>query len=402
VQRLVLVLAAIVLPASALADEGPPQLAGRWQAGPLSEVWSVEAWGEACGPRPTGGSTAGGLVTIEQRGAELSISGLGRNFSTQQCWEQFPGLAPASHSAAQRSWKTVCRTSPQDPRQATVTTSLAAQDSLIEFAESGSYQFAIQGQSCKATVRRSRSYRLLERASSSTPPVPQAVPTPTSAATPAPAKAREPACATPGPPTRLEVRPSRRMMRAGESFTFSAQVLDESGCQVQLPVRWELADGRGLTLSPTGAVAAASDAPEQKATLRALAERRSVDVFIEVVSKARYEALLSQGDFNPSDAQAATVTIVATGALGAEGSSVQTEGSERSRLLVLALLAIALLGVGAVVLLRGRGRSAPRVEPSEAPAALGPKGKICPICGEQYPPDATFCGKDGASLLPIN
>ena len=49
----------------------------------------------------------------------------------------------------------------------------------------------------------------------------------------APATATTPppkACATPGEPARLEVRPSRKLMKTGETFAFHAVVLDAAGC----------------------------------------------------------------------------------------------------------------------------------------------------------------------------
>jgi hypothetical protein len=42
------------------------------------------------------------------------------------------------------------------------------------------------------------------------------------------------------------------------------------------------------------------------------------------------------------------------------------------------------------------------------PRAAGPPGlahvlgKICPHCSKRYESEATFCGRDGAELVPIN
>ena len=38
----------------------------------------------------------------------------------------------------------------------------------------------------------------------------------------------------------------------------------------------------------------------------------------------------------------------------------------------------------------------------EAPPPPPEPNKVCPVCGEQYPPNAEFCGKDGAFLLRMN
>src|SRR5690606_36561188 len=96
-------------------------------------------------------------------GSELSISGLGREWSTTQCWEQYPGLARRSHSAGTRGWRNVCKTADSDPRQATVVTTLSATDTTMSFDETAQYQFVIQGQNCTASARRTRSFRLLQR-----------------------------------------------------------------------------------------------------------------------------------------------------------------------------------------------------------------------------------------------
>jgi hypothetical protein len=45
--------------------------------------------------------------------------------------------------------------------------------------------------------------------------------------------------------------------------------------------------------------------------------------------------------------------------------------------------------------------SAPRGEPAPLPSRKA-RGKICPTCGEQYPGEAEFCGKDATKLLPLN
>jgi hypothetical protein len=44
----------------------------------------------------------------------------------------------------------------------------------------------------------------------------------------------------------------------------------------------------------------------------------------------------------------------------------------------------------------------PPPPPEPAPAPRGPKGKICPTCGERYRAEATFCGKDATQLVPLN
>ena len=59
--------------APALGSEARPatSLAGKWQAEPMTVRWVIGSWGEACGPRPSGGGDPGGVVTLEEQGGEL-------------------------------------------------------------------------------------------------------------------------------------------------------------------------------------------------------------------------------------------------------------------------------------------------------------------------------------------
>ena len=80
-------------------------LSGTWTASPLSVSWQLGDWGKACGPAPSGGGEAGGSVTITQSGNELTIAGTGRNYTTGECWERYPGIQRISHSGSARSFQ---------------------------------------------------------------------------------------------------------------------------------------------------------------------------------------------------------------------------------------------------------------------------------------------------------
>src|SRR6188768_983569 len=206
-----------------------PTLAGTWTASPLSVSWQLGDWGKACGPAPSGGGEAGGSVSIAQNGSELTIVGVGRTYTTGECWERYPGIQRISHSASARNFQNVCKTAAADPRQAKLVTTISATDSRINFDETGQYQFVIEGQNCTASVRRTRSYSLVSRQGDAQPPAASAAPT---AAKPTARPAND--CSNAGLPERLEVRPSRKLMRPGESFEFRTSVVDARGCP--LPV----------------------------------------------------------------------------------------------------------------------------------------------------------------------
>lgn len=370
-------------------------------------AWNIGDWGAACGPRPSGGGAPAGPVTVQQHGSELSFSGAGRSYSTTECWEQFPGLRRVSHSGGQRGWRNVCKSAPNDSRQATIITTISATDDTISFDETGQYQFVLQGQNCTASVRRTRTYRLVQRegapppepAASTPPPAPQAT-------------AKHSACSAPGPPSRLEVRPSRKLMRPGEDFTFRAVVLDAHGCVLDRAPLWRITPPHApAKLVAPGKIHVDDDAPEGNIALSATLAGRAANVIVEVASRARYDALLQSGGFNASgESNQAAVAIIASGSIGARAAVARAQARSRKRVFVAVLGAVALvLGiVGLWMTQRSRVRraaesaagAAPEPEPEPAGAAKR-SARVCPTCREEYPPDAQFCAADGNRLVSL-
>jgi len=383
----------------ARADEG---LAGRWSATPLRAIWNVGDWGAACGPRPSGGEEPSASVTVSVREGELHFEGLGRPFSTAECWEQYPGLGRATHSRSARSWRTVCKTPPGDSRQATLVTTVTATDARIAFDETGQYQFVIRGQNCTASVRRTRVFQRIPTESTA----PAAEP---SAGRPV----REPRCAQVGLPERLEVRPKRKLMRPGETFTFRATVVDAAGCSVGVaPVFRALQNPAHVTIERGGRVRVADTAPESEVRLRASVGDRSVDVLVEIASKERYEALLNQGEFDARGESAdAAVTRIASSSLGARSSVALDDATPRRTRVVAIIGALSLASglVGLWLVRRARKRAATAVAPDDAPAPdsrAKPKTRdalprVCPTCREEYPPGTRFCASDGNRLVDL-
>lgn len=448
------VLAIVILHADAWA-QSPPTLSGQWSASAMHVQWNIGQWGAACGPRPSGGGSGSGQVTVQQSGSELSISGVGRQWSTTECWEQYPGLARRSHSAGMRGWRNVCKTADNDPRQATVITTLSATDDSMSFDETGQYQFVIKAQNCTASVRRTRSFRLVQRAGEAPrtqdkKPSETALPTGIEPGAEADGEKAGGRCASKGPPARLEVRPARKLMRPGESFTFRARVLDKNGCLLGHQPVWKIEQGeQAASLSGTGKVEIRPDATEAEVKLSANVKGQSVEVDIEVVPKERYEALLAQRGFNEAgESSEAAAATLASGSIGAK-SAVSQGGSDRRITFVAVTGALALIvGVAGLFLVQRRRRqdrarrefvppdaatapttglskrcptcgrnyhgdeqfctedATPLVAGSSPPAHVSsvppPTNKICPICGTQYPGVAEFCGKDGSTLVPVN
>jgi hypothetical protein len=428
---------AVVLPlAPSLAAE-PVTLVGRWQAGPLVVRWRIIEWGSACGPQPTGGGDSGGTVVVTQSGSDLIFTGLNRPFSTATCLDQSQGIGVASHSASARAWQTTCKTSATDPRQVSLRSTVTATDTTISYEETGQYHFVVQGQRCTASTGRYRTYTLLQRmgapapgttpstTTSSTPLASSAVASPTAPlASTAPVTATQSdRCATLGEPARLEVRPQRKLLQAGERFTFRAQVLDSKGCPHGQAPNWTLIAGEGAKINDRGELAIASDAPTGEVKVRVAVGNTQVDVVAEIAAKERYDALLRSGRFDAAGEVAEPAGgDIASGTVGARGVTTHDGSATRKRWFVIAVAAVGLLlGAGGLLLalrtraqhrrrqkaeheaaaLRAQERAASR--PPSRPSQPAPSTqRVCPVCGNLYPESMKYCGKDGTVLLPVN
>jgi hypothetical protein len=390
----------LVLVAPSVARAQAPTLAGTWSASPLAANWQLGDWGKACGPAPSGGGEGGGTVTISQSGNELTFAGAGRTYTTGECWERYPGMQRISHSASPRSFQNVCKTSAADPRQAKVVTTISATDSRINFDETGQYQFVIEGQNCTASVRRTRSYSLITRLGDEPAPPPSA-----SAPSPAPAPRPTRDCENAGLPERLEVRPSHKLLRPGESFEFRTTVVDAKGCPLSVTPTWRVISGVNvLSVTAPGKVTANPSATESKATLEVTLGDRSVRVDVEIASKDRYDAVLQARGLDESgESKDAAVLRVASESMGAREVVARDEAPSRTRWFVgIAGACALLLGVLGMLLVKRSRRlseAPPAEEVSRPHAALLASGKACPTCREEFPPEAEFCPNDGNRLV---
>jgi hypothetical protein len=385
-------------PRPALAADDA-SLGGQWSATAMTTTWKIGDWGPACGPEPSGGGAPAGTVTVVDQGNELVMTGAGRTFSTRECWEQFAGLTRTSHSVGAGTWRNTCRTGATDPRQASLVTTITATNTQIAFDETGQYQFVIKGQNCTASVRRTRFLR----------PMPAAGATPTATASAARGDTKS-VCRTPGPAARLEVRPSRKLMRPGESFSFRALVMDARGCPLGTSPSFRVvAAPEGVTVSAGGRVDVADSAGEGEVKLIASAGGRSLAVAVEVVSRTRYDALLAEGRFDDSGASAeAAVVKLETSSIGAK-ETVAKDDAERKRTLFVAFVggAALILGLVGLVLVQRSRRASRRAREAETPAprASLPRSAVgtmtCPTCRDEFPAGAQFCPKDGNRLLPL-
>ena len=414
-----LVLVGLVTTSLAQAD-GTPSFAGQWAASALVATWSIGDWGEACGPQPSGGGERGGTATVEQVGNELAFSGIGRAYSTSLCWEQLPGLQRTSHTAGPSGWRTTCKSPPGDPRLSSLVTTLTVVDTnQLTFDETGQYQFVIKGQNCTASVRRSRAFKRLVPTTSVPQPA-TARPTPlpaetTTGRTSSPGASsgvgtstKSAVCASPGPPARIELRPSHKLMQPGETFAFRASVQDSHACALPVTPTFRL-DGEpaGVSISSGGKVTVDEKAADAEVKVIAAVGARSVQATLTVVSRERYEAMLAQGGFDQSGASTdAAVARFESGSIGSRSTVLEDESGKKRALFVgiVGAAALTLGGVGLLLVRRGRKRGAGPPSSARATRVAAEPSRpttVCPTCRDEYPPEAQFCAKDGNRLVPL-
>ena len=350
--------AIVLLAASARADL---QLDGRWQQGPLREDFTVQQWlPNGCGPTPQTGSTGGGeIVAIRLEGDELAFVGGGRVYRSNACYDQMPSLVRETHSrdAGGKTWRTRCTTPPNDPRKAILNTLVVAQtDTHIDLIETGRYEIVLETGRCVADVKRTRTWNLVAAdkpaASAAPAPAPQPAPKPEPKAS---------TCDSPGDPTRLEVRPSKKLLRTGEAFQFRGLVLDDNGCATRTPTTWKLPTGTppGVTVDSKGLVTIGSGVPEGIVEIVVAAANKETRVSVEVTSPAHYDELLASSGLNSSgETDAAAVVTIASSSIGAGEGRVEDRSKTRRWAFIGIIGAVlVVLGVLAAVL-RSRSRRA--------------------------------------------
>jgi hypothetical protein len=440
---------ALLVTRAARAD-GP--FDGKWSMSPMSETFTVQQWVQGCGPAPVNGNAGGGgTVSVVQEGDELVIMG-GRVFRTNQCWDPTPALQRVAHSAnaSGRAWSTRCATPPSDPRRATITTNVSAlSDTQIVIIETGRYELNLADGKCIADVKRSSTLNLIARAgtapSATTSAAPAPTPTPTPTPTPPPPTPTTD-CSAPGDPARLEVRPSRKLMKPGETFAFKATVADARGCPTTTATTWTVRTPDALAQIDNGKVTLGDGAADGEIDVEVTAAGKSTHVTIVVASPAKYDELLKQSGLDSKGEQSEpSVAVIATGSIGA--TSVRAEdGAKKRRLVFIGVVSALVIAVGVIALVGARrskraaaiereaeARHAEKLRDYEArrrekeaqhaaqmkahldsvkraqeaaaaataaeAAAYGTM--VCPSCRREYPAGAAFCSEDANRLIPL-
>ncbi len=404
---------------SAVSGAQSSSVSGRWDASPLQVSWAIGTWEESCGAKPGGGGDGGGIVTLTASGSDFSWSGLGRSYSSTSCWEQMPGLQVRSHSASATTIQTTCEMPKGDPRQAKLVTTWALRGDKIYFDEAAQYQFVSKDGPCTASARRTR---LLSRSA----PAPTATPEKseqTASATPAAADQKAPSapssCTGDEKPNTLTLTPRASVLRSGDLLEFDLRLRGARGCPVKEKAHVEFLEGGDL-LEESGpsAFRVRTDAGSGRVVLLARAGALETTRTVLIVSNRELQHLL--GDAPEVDA-AEPVDPART---EARTSTDAPDEKDAGNAALLATLFAALLACGGLLywFRRRPERSAPlppaEEKPSENPPladptpaegatrphppTVRPKGRLCPVCGERYPLETVFCGKDGARLVREN
>lgn len=427
-------------------------LSGTWSASSLRVSWAIGDWGDACGPRPSGGGEKGGQVTLTSDGGGFRLNGLGRSYSTTQCWEQMPGLATRNRSTGASTISATCSMPAGDPRQAKVITSWYPRGDEIYFDETGQYQFVVSGSNCTASVRRTR---ILTRVIPATPTKPEEkaavdassdkpLPTENPSAALPPAPERSSQCKTPGRATQVEVAPRTKLMRQGENFTFQVNARDSAGCRVPIPARWKLISGQGALLSDAGELRVEKNAPPGDLKLEFQVDDQRLSVTARVVTEREYETLLAGGNFGAlGESQEAAATDLTSSHVELDSpKSVEEQQVSRWWLALIGGLLVLFAGAALALMRRSAKRNtrkskkvavkevlrhppvdsavaeapiqplrndSPIVSPEPAPLAppvlpekVAAPSRLCPVCGKRYDDGTAFCGEDGARLMRAN
>ena len=429
-------------------------LNGTWSASSLRVSWAIGDWGDACGPRPSGGGERAGQVQLTAEGGGFRLTGLGRSYSTTQCWEQMPGLTTRNRSAGASTISATCSMPSGDPRQARVVTSWYPRGDEIYFDETGQYQFVVSGSNCTASVRRTRILTRVVEAS----PAEAADESPNSNSTsndeqqtgakpstaPPPLPQRSAQCKSPGRATQVEVTPRTKLMRQGESFRFQVDARDADGCRVPIPATWKLISGKGAELSNSGELRVEENAPTGDLKLELQTYDQRLSVTARVVTDSEYEKLIAGGDFGIlGESTETAVTELSSSHVELDSSTpIEERPTNRWWLALVGGLLIALITIAVLLMRRSanianqkRKKSrvrevlpdppsnsavteaapeagaadsppAPPAEETDPVAAPIPPttttSRLCPVCGKRYDDGTAFCGEDGARLMRAN
>ncbi len=403
---LALLLVSLVVAPSLARAQGTYE--GQWRPAAQHVEVAIDSWGSDCPSRPTSSTSPGGApIHVTQSGDDLSFPG---GHSTSACWSENPAVRRVSRTYSDGTWRVVCRTPPEDARSETGTYTLHATSlDTIEYREVTQYDWTLNASHCTARLTTTQTFERIG-----------AAPPPTTTVEPPPTTVVEPPC-TPGPATRVAMRPASSTIAPGGRACFTARLVDANGCAV--------GGGGAATYDLRGAAGElhgncfVASAPSGSAVVVGHVGEMSAEATVTIQSADLSDLTAGHsGSVATEDGGAAMAgseaRVAARGEAGAHGMPAWAAAASIAGLV---LVLIAVVGL----LTRGRRRPKPRssmddagsmppaapltaapaaaalpLTPAPAPVAPSAETKICPICRRGYAAEETVCPKDNEPLVP--
>ena len=235
-------------------------------------------------------------------------------------------------------------------------------------------------------MRRSRNFTLVHREGD---PEPSASAAPAAAATATATAKPKGRCADgAGEAARLEVRPGKKLLKAGDTFTFHAVVVDADGCMVGAHPSFRVAPGalaEKAHVDANGELTVDADAPEGRVDLAVTAGGKTVVIPVDVANADTSDELFKARDAN-ADEEAA-VAALAAGGIGGRSALAEDRAKQRKTqfIAIIAALAAASSGSPRFVFAR-RGRKADSEAEDGPSSVVGPPSMASPTPSLEPPP----------------
>lgn len=396
--------------------------AGGYRAGPSQTVVQVSTWGEDCGPRPQSATDSSRpTVQVKAQGTHLALAFPDRTLTTNGCWSPNVTVRVVSSTATASKWKSECRTPEGEAkREHGVYTVTAGPGGTLDLLEESAYDWQLKSSHCVAKVRVTQ--RLVRIGSTAEEDEREEREE---------KEQSESTRCTPGPLTRLKLRPREAKLAPGERICFAVRGFDAGNCRAVLDpsaVKWTLTKpGAALATLSNGCFRAATTAAEAEGRFGVSVSQGGLhaEAFVTVASTDLSDITARRGSSTSEPGEESIEDGIAS-ALGIE-AAVKGSSAGTKIAVIVALLSV-LGGVAWVVARKIRKRpssaddeddasgadegrydsreidmtaSQPRVVAPAAPAAPA-EPHICPTCRRGFAASVARCPNDGSATIPYS
>jgi hypothetical protein len=128
---------------------------GQWRLDYTKVEVDIQSWGDYCGPTPSSYiKRENKIYEISKIGKDLVLKFKNKKTRTTQCLSPNPHLIKEYYTSSNTSWKTVCKTPPQESRQEHGTYIFQTKgENKLEYKEESRYNWKLKGDNCKLTRR---------------------------------------------------------------------------------------------------------------------------------------------------------------------------------------------------------------------------------------------------------